>query len=94
MSEENVEIARGMLEAANNRDPWDETARPAAEIEDIIERDERVFVGLLLAARGRASGVETELRTWNVFWFMDGKIRKRQVFWTQDEALEAAGLSE
>jgi ketosteroid isomerase-like protein len=53
-----------------------------------------VFVQSLVTARGRASGVETELRVWQVFWLADGAIARRQVFWTRDEALEVAGLPE
>jgi ketosteroid isomerase-like protein len=65
------------------------------EIEEITQaRDGRVFLEWALTARGRATGVDTELRGWNAFWFEDGKIARRQVLWTRDEALEAGGLSE
>jgi ketosteroid isomerase-like protein len=64
-------------------------------VEEITEAsDGRVFGEFYASGRGRASGVETELRFWSVFWLADGKIERRQVFWTRDEALEAAGLSE
>ncbi len=56
--------------------------------------DDRVFVEAVFAARGRGSGVETELRFWTVLWFADGKIARRDVFFTRDEAVEAAGLRE
>ena len=45
-------------------------------------------------AHGRASGVKTELRFWQLFWLTDGKIARRRIFWTRDEALDAAGLGE
>ena len=65
------------------------------EIEEITEAsDDRVLLETLLIARGRGSGLETELRAWQVFWLAGGKIVRRQVFWTREEALEAAGLSE
>jgi ketosteroid isomerase-like protein len=66
------------------------------EAEEIIEAsDERVLLGFLRTARGRASGVATNLRGWNVFWFANGKIAKRAgPFWDRTEALEAAGLRE
>jgi hypothetical protein len=38
--------------------------------------------------------VETELRAWQVFTFVDGKVASREIFLNRDEALEAAGLSE
>jgi len=33
-------------------------------------------------------------RAWEVIWFAEGLVTRRQVFWTRDEALEAAGLRE
>jgi ketosteroid isomerase-like protein len=64
------------------------------EIEEITESgDDRVFFGLKLTARGAASGVETEIHTWSVTWHADdGKVARRALFWTRDEALEAAGI--
>jgi ketosteroid isomerase-like protein len=56
--------------------------------------DDRVFAETVLTARGKASGVPVDLRFWMVLWFAESKIRRRQVFWTRDQALEAAGLSE
>jgi ketosteroid isomerase-like protein len=65
------------------------------EVEEITEAgDDRAFVGLFLTGRGAGSGVETELRAWQVNWFVDGKTARRQVFLDRAEALEAAGLSE
>ena len=55
---------------------------------------DRVFTENVLTARGKGSGVPTELRYWAVYWVKQGKIARRQVFWNKDEALEAAGLSE
>jgi hypothetical protein len=34
------------------------------------------------------------MRIFSVYWFEDGKIRKRQPFTERSAALEAAGLSE
>jgi ketosteroid isomerase-like protein len=65
------------------------------EVEEITEAsDDRVLLGLLAKARGRGSGVPTEGLLWQVFWFAEGLITRRQAFWTRQEALEAAGLSE
>jgi ketosteroid isomerase-like protein len=65
------------------------------EIDQIADLgDDRVFVALFLAARRRGSGVPFEYRAWQIVWFADGLITRRQVFWTRAEALKAAGLSE
>jgi ketosteroid isomerase-like protein len=65
------------------------------EIEQLTNLgDDRVFMAAVLTARGRGSGVPFELHTWAVVWFAEGLVTRRQVFWTRDEALEAAGLSE
>jgi len=62
------------------------------EIEDL--GDDRLLVEIVRTGRGRGSGVPAELRDWWVVWFAEGLITRRQAFWTRDEALEAAGLSE
>jgi ketosteroid isomerase-like protein len=54
---------------------------------------DRVFTENALTARGKGSGVPTELRYWAVYLVREGKIARRQVFWHENEALEAAGLS-
>ena len=65
------------------------------EIERIADLgDDRVFIAVVLTARRRGSGVPFEYRTWQIVWFADGLITRRQVFWTRAEALRTAGLSE
>ena len=71
-------------------EPWESFH---VEVEEITEiADDRVFAGGLLTARGKGSGVETEVRGWAVFWIANGKITRREIFLDRDEALEAAGL--
>jgi ketosteroid isomerase-like protein len=73
-------------------EPWE---RLHLEVEEITDAsDDRVFGVTLITARGRASGVDTELRFWSVYWLADGKIARRELFWDRDKALEATGLSE
>ena len=62
------------------------------EIEDL--GDDRLLVEIVRTGRGKGSGVPAELRDWWVVSFAEGLITWRQAFWTRDEALEAAGLSE
>jgi ketosteroid isomerase-like protein len=65
------------------------------EVVDLTALDDaRVFSETVLRARGRGSGVPLELRFWMVLSCAEGKITRRQVSWTRDQALEAAGLSE
>ena len=64
-------------------------------VDEIVEAgDDLVLLGLHRTARGRASGAETTLRGWNVFWFTDGKVARREgPFWDREEALEAVRLA-
>jgi ketosteroid isomerase-like protein len=62
------------------------------QMSDLV--DDRVFIALVLTARRRRSGVPFEYRAWQIVWFADGLITRRQVFWTRAEALKAAGLQE
>jgi ketosteroid isomerase-like protein len=73
-------------------EPWESID---AEVEEVIDAgDDRVLLGGVLTASGKASGVETQIRGWFVLWVTNGKITRRQVFRDRDHALEAAGLSE
>ena len=65
------------------------------EIERITDLgDNRVFIAVVITARRRGTGVPFEYRTWQIVWFADGLITRRQVFWTRAEALKTAGLRE
>jgi ketosteroid isomerase-like protein len=73
-------------------EPWSEMRLERLEF---LEADQdHAVVDFVFAARGRTSGVETRLRIWQVFWFREGKITKRQLFSAEAEALEAVGLRE
>ena len=73
-------------------EPWENLHCGVEEITEAA--DDLIFFGGLLTARGKDSGVDTELRFWTVNWFADGKVARRKVFLERAEALEAAGLSE
>jgi ketosteroid isomerase-like protein len=65
------------------------------EIDEITAlSDDRVLTVASVTGRGRGSGIPVERPSWEVVWLADGLITRRQVFWTRDEALEAAGLRE
>ena len=65
------------------------------EAEELVDApDERVFASGRIVGRGKSSGLETELRGFNVFWLEDGEVVRRQTFLDRSEALEASGLSE
>jgi ketosteroid isomerase-like protein len=54
----------------------------------------QVLIGGVLSARGQLSGVETQLRFWQLFSFATGLITRRQVFLgSREEALAAAAAS-
>jgi len=63
------------------------------EVEEAREGpDGRVLLQVSGAFRGGASGVETEVRAWELLWVVDGQVARRQLSWTREEALAAAGL--
>jgi ketosteroid isomerase-like protein len=72
-------------------EPWDSLHMAVEEITEAGD-GRRVFVGASISARGSASGAEADIRVWQVLWLGDGKIARRQLYWTRDEAAEAAGL--
>lgn len=64
------------------------------EPERFVEAGELVVVAVRITARGREGGVPTEMNTFHVLEFADGKIWRARYYLTEDEALEAAGLRE
>lgn len=74
-------------------EPWE---RLHLDVEEISEpSDDRVVVGTLMTTRGGSSGVQTQLRVWQVFHVADGLCIKRTgPYWTRDAAFEAVGLRE
>ena len=90
------DVYRGRAEAREWLEQLLEVFEEAhVEIEEITAlSDDRVLIVSRVTGRGRGSGVPVERPSWEVSWLADGLITRRQVFWTRDEALEAAGLSE
>ena len=66
----------------------------AEPLELIDAADEQVVTVLRFGGRAKLSGVETDLTFAVVYTIRDGKIVRGREYWTRDEALEAAGLSE
>jgi ketosteroid isomerase-like protein len=64
------------------------------DVEEITESEDGWLVlGVLMTTRGGGSGVETQLRLWQVFLIDGGLVTKRiGPYWTRDAALEAVGL--
>ena len=84
---------RGVLEAfAIWPEQWEdyriEILRIAAAPAD------RVIVTSRTRGRGRQSGVEVDMEFSYVFRIRDARIREMRIFVREDDALEAAGLSE
>ena len=56
-------------------------------------QDQAVAV-VRFGGRAKLSGVEADLTFAVVYMLRDGKVARGREYWTKDEALEAAGLSE
>jgi ketosteroid isomerase-like protein len=63
-------------------------------VEKIDAGDDKVIAVFRISGRAKLSGVETDLTYAALYTFRDGKIERGREYWTRDEALEAAGLSE
>ena len=55
---------------------------------------DRVLGFMSVTGTGRASGIPIENATGNVYDFADDRIRRIQIFFDRNQALEAAGLRE
>jgi ketosteroid isomerase-like protein len=63
-------------------------------VELIDAGGDKVIAVLRNSGRAKLSGVETDLTCAIVWTIRDGRIARGREYWTRDEALEAAGLSE
>jgi ketosteroid isomerase-like protein len=70
--------------------PWDSFH---IDVERIVEGEECAAVAIRFRARGKGSGVLTDLRQGHVARFKVGRIAKSSLHESFEEALEATGLS-
>jgi ketosteroid isomerase-like protein len=62
---------------------------------ELIEAGEDKFVAVIrISGHAKLSGVETDLTFAVLYTIRDGKIARGREYWTKEQALEAAGLSE
>jgi ketosteroid isomerase-like protein len=62
--------------------------------EEVIDLGERAFVRVRLSGRARTSGIKLEQTVFHLWTFRDGMPWRCEVFFSEEAALEAAGLSE
>jgi ketosteroid isomerase-like protein len=65
-----------------------------SELEDLFEAGDHVVAFVRISGRGRASGLEIDVRVGQTFSFKDGRIVASRYYGDRTEALQAAGLSE
>jgi ketosteroid isomerase-like protein len=84
---------RGVLEAfAIWPEQWEDYRIQLLRVD--AAPDGKVFVTQRSSGRGKQSGVEVDMDFSLVFTIREGKISELRLFVQEDEALEAAGLSE
>jgi ketosteroid isomerase-like protein len=82
----------GVLEALGVwADAWDEWR---IELNEYVDAGERVLVRGRQWGRGKHTGVLVEQPLCLVYLLRDGKVIEVRAFFDEDQALEAAGLSE
>ena len=74
------------------QDTFDDFTSEPVELIDAGE--DRVVAVNRISGRAKLSGAETDLTYAALYTFRDGKVVRGREYWTRDEALEAAGLSE
>lgn len=63
-------------------------------VEFVEAGEDKVIAVTRISGRAKLSGVETDLTFAVLYTIRDGKIARGREYWTRDEALEGAGLSE
>jgi uncharacterized protein len=93
--EENRTPTRGIEAAMWNRNQWLDTwEEHSFDLEEVIEDGDSVVAFVHIRARGKSSGVETNVRFYAQFEVRGGKVAYIYDHDDRADALEAAGLSE
>ena len=71
---------------------WEGGGKTVAE--EFIDAGDQVVVTVHEWGRGRASGIEVDVRVFNVFTVRDGMVLYKREFAERSEALKAAGLKD
>jgi ketosteroid isomerase-like protein len=91
--EENRTATHGVEAALRNRNEWLDTwEEHELDVDEVIEDGDDVVAGVHITARGRGSGVETDVRFYAQFKARDGKVAYIYDHDDRSEALRAAGL--
>jgi ketosteroid isomerase-like protein len=75
-------------------DFWRNFEQSHTDIEEYIPVGDSVVFAAHLRGKGKGSGVEVEMRNWQVCTIRDRKVIAYRMFTSKRQALEAAGLSE
>jgi hypothetical protein len=62
--------------------------------EEVTDCGERAFMRVRLSGRAKASGIKLDRVIFHVWTFRDGMPWRCDVFWDEEPALDAAGLSD
>jgi ketosteroid isomerase-like protein len=93
--EENHTPSHGIDGGMRIRNEWVETwDEMRGELEDLVEKGESVVATEHLVGRGKASGVEVDIRLYLHFKVRDDKVVYLYEYEERGPALEAAGLVE
>jgi ketosteroid isomerase-like protein len=93
--EDNHTPARGVAGALRIRDGWLDTwDEHTTEIEEVLDKDDGVYLAAKLIGRGKGSGVKVEVRLYGHFKVRDGKVVYFYEHVDRADALKAAGLAE
>jgi ketosteroid isomerase-like protein len=76
------------------RDRYEDWENLEDDCQELIDAGQRVIALVITRGRGRSSGIDTEIRQYGVWTIRDDKIVRVDWFYSREEALEAAGLSE
>jgi ketosteroid isomerase-like protein len=87
-------VYRGRAEVGLFWDEWHALWDIHIDLSEVRDLGDSVLALATFSAKGKASGAEIEQRIGYVFEFEDGLIKRGSSYRSEEQALEAAGLSE
>src|SRR5690348_48441 len=91
--EDNHTPTRGPDGAVRIRDAWlDAWDEHTTTVEEMLDKDDGVYLAATLVGRGKGSGATVEVRLYGQFKVRDGKVAYFYEHLNRDDALKAVGL--
>ena len=73
---------------------WNEFEDTATDVHELIDAGDAVVARVTFRGKGKASGIDVQMDVFQIWTLRDGNVVRGTAAWSEEEAFQAAGLSE